>query len=189
MWTRLWRGDRQVARGPSSNAGSQCLLLALSHSSRAEVFLLTGYHVYRGHDLRRRSLMYHMSCAWNASQGTVSYITMQFCGLLRFTHSIFRACNDDHGHLELSVGLAEAVGRGDHESCFGRRCPDLRWTHSHLFRKACKFLWDRARAKILRRRSGHSSLPRRGDIVWLNTSPINGIAGGDRTNTSGRTVG
>ena len=52
------------------------------------VFLLTGYHVYRGHNLSRRGLMDHMSRAWNAPQGTVSYITMQVGGLLRFTHSI-----------------------------------------------------------------------------------------------------
>jgi hypothetical protein len=90
-----------------------------------------------------------MSRAWKAPQGTVSYISMQLGGLLRFTHSIFHACNDDHGHLEMSVSLSEAVGRGDHESCFGRSSPDLRWTHSHLFRKAGKFLWDRARAENL----------------------------------------
>jgi hypothetical protein len=57
----------------------------------------------------RRGLMYHMSRAWNAPQGTLSYITMQLGGLLHFTHLIFRACNDDHGHLEISVGLSEAV--------------------------------------------------------------------------------
>src|SRR4029450_12710395 len=90
-----------------------------------------------------------MSRAWNAPQGTVSYITMQLGGLLRFTHAIFRAGNDDHGHLEISVGLSEAVGRGDHERCFGRRGSDLRWTHSHLLRKDGKFLWDGARAETL----------------------------------------
>jgi len=93
--------------------------------------------------------MYHMSRVWNAPQGTVSYITMQPGGLLRFNHSVFRACNDDYGHLEMPVGLSEAEGRGDHESCFGRRSPDLRGTHSHLFRKPRKFLWDRARAEDL----------------------------------------
>ena len=74
---------------------------------------------------------------------------MQLGGLLHFTHSIFPACNDGHWHLEVSVGLSEAVSRGDHERCFGRSSPDLRWTHSHLFWKVCKFLWDRARAENL----------------------------------------
>ena len=155
--------ERQVARGPSSNAGPQCLLLALSRSSRADsIFFLTRYHVYRGHDLRHRGLMYHMSRVWNAPQSALSYITMQLGGLLRFNHSIFRACNDDHGHLELSVGLSEAVGRGNHKGCFSRRSPDLRWTHSHLFRKACKFLWDRARAENLaKKKRPHQSAKNR----------------------------
>ena len=64
----------------------------------------------------RRGLMYHMSRAWNAVHGTVSYITMQLGGLLRSNQSIFRARNDDHGHLKMSVTLSETVGRGDHES-------------------------------------------------------------------------
>ena len=37
---------------------------------------------------------------------------MQLGGLLHFTHSIFPACNDGHWHLEVSVGLSEAVSRG-----------------------------------------------------------------------------
>ena len=65
--------------------------------------------------------MYHMSRARDAAEGAVSYITMQLCGLLRFDKSIFTACNDGHGHLEMSVGLSEAVGFRDHES----RAPTL----------------------------------------------------------------
>ena len=41
---------------------------------------------------------------------------MQFGGLLRFNQSIFRACNDDNGHLEVAIGLSEVVCRRDHES-------------------------------------------------------------------------
>ena len=48
---------------------------------------------------------------------------MQVGGLLNFNHSVFRAGNDDHGHLEVSVVLSEAVGCGDHESCFGPQKP------------------------------------------------------------------
>ena len=112
-------------------------------------FLLSRHHIYRRHNLCRRCLMYHMSRARDAAEGAVSYITMQLCGLLRFDKSIFTACNDGHGHLEMSVGLSEAVGFRDHESRFDCGSPDLRWTHSQLFRKACKFLWDRPRAEDL----------------------------------------
>ena len=106
--------------------------------------------------------MYHMSRARDAAEGAVSYITMQLCGLLRFDKSIFTACNDGHGHLEMSVGLSEAVGFRDHESRFDCGSPDLRWTHSQLFRKACKFLWDRPRAEDLaKKKRPHESAKNR----------------------------
>ena len=74
---------------------------------------------------------------------------MQFGGLLRFTHSIFPACNDGHWYFEPSVDLSEAEGCWDHEGRFGRGSPDLRWAHRHLFRKVCKFLWDSVGAENL----------------------------------------
>ena len=74
---------------------------------------------------------------------------MQVLGLLSFTHSILPACNDGHWHLELFIDLSEAEGCRDHKRRFGRGSPDLRWAHSHLFRKACKFLWDGVRAENL----------------------------------------
>jgi hypothetical protein len=94
---------------------------------------------------------------------------MQLGGLLRFTHWIFPACNNGDWHFEMSRPL-EAIGRGNHQRCFGRGSPDLRWTQSHLFRKACN--WGQFGPKILRKKAIKS--PRIGEIVWLKTSPTNG---------------
>jgi hypothetical protein len=44
-------------------------------------------------------------------------------------------------------------------------------------------------AKIFRRRNSHINLLKIGDMVWLRMSPINGMAGGDKSNTSARAVG
>jgi hypothetical protein len=51
------------------------------------------------------------------------------------------------------------------------------------------FRGTRRGPKIFRRSSGHINLLKMGDMVWLKRSPINGMAGGDKINTSARALG
>jgi hypothetical protein len=110
-------------------------------------------------------------------------------GLLAFYKAVVRTGNDGDRHLQLPVFVLEGAGRRNHKSRFGSTGPDLRRPHSLSSGKPWNFLGTGLGPKIFRRRKGHINLLKRGVTVWLKKSPINGMAGGDKRNTSARAFG
>ena len=132
-------------------------------------FLPARRHFNRGHDFRRRCLMYHMSSTGNATQYAVREVNIQLGGLLSFNKSIVRTCNQNHRHRQVTVSSSRARAQGMTSASFLRGCPDLRWTHSHLFRETLELLRNRVWAeKPAKKKRPHQSAQDRGYGVAQN---------------------
>ena len=70
--------------------------------------------------------MHHMSGAWHSVQRAVRNVRVKARRLLiNVDQSIFLAGNDDDGHFQVGVALAEGKRVGDHESCLSGAGPNL----------------------------------------------------------------